>query len=142
MLGSLNVSVREIREELGLSQSELAALAGIGSRAIQSYEQEWRQPSDMVQRMLLLLLVSHRNGAELSRFRCWEEKECLPTVRERCIAYRTRQGHLCWYLTGTLCEGQRRKSWSDKLQTCLACSFMQDLLTRNASKTEPAASQR
>lgn len=128
MFGSLNISVREIRAEMGLSQSELAGLVGIGIRAIQSYEQEWRQPSEMVERMLLLLLVAYRNGAEFSRTRCWEQKECSPNVRERCIAYLTRQGHLCWFLTGTMCERGRRKSWSNKLEMCIGCSFMQSLL--------------
>jgi len=128
VLGSLKMSVREIRSEMGLSQSELAGLVGIGSRAIQSYEQGWRKPSEMVERMLLLVLIAHRNGIELSRFRCWEQKECSPNVREKCIAYVTRQGHLCWFLTGTMCEGKRQKSWSDKLHLCLDCGFMQRLL--------------
>jgi DNA-binding XRE family transcriptional regulator len=121
-------NVRSIREELGLSQSKLAALVGVSVRAIQSYEQEWRKPSEMVERQLVLLLIAHRNGSELARARCWEQKECLPTVRERCIAYLTRQGHLCWFLTGTICEGQRQKSWTDKQRMCLGCSFMQSML--------------
>ena len=70
MLGSLTISVQEIRAKMGLSQSELAGLAGISTRAIQSYEQEWRQPSELVERMLLLLLLAHRHGARLSRLRC------------------------------------------------------------------------
>ncbi len=48
MLPLVNVGVREIRLEMGLSQSQLAALVGISSRAIQSYEQGWRQPSRLV----------------------------------------------------------------------------------------------
>ena len=128
MLGSLKMSVRGIRSEMGLSQSELAGLAGIGSRAIQSYEQGWRQPSPMVERMLLLLVMGHRNGGALSRFRCWTQKKCSSDVREKCIAYVTRQGHLCWFLTGTMCEGQRQSSWSDKLRLCLDCGFMRRLL--------------
>jgi DNA-binding XRE family transcriptional regulator len=108
--GSRKIGVREIRAELGLSQSELGGLAGISSRAIQSYEQEWRKPSELVERMLLLLLVAHRRGARLSRFRCWEREECPPGVRKRCIAYVARQGHLCWFLTGTMCKGQIRES--------------------------------
>ncbi|MHB9035809.1 MAG: helix-turn-helix domain-containing protein [Armatimonadota bacterium] len=128
MLGLLNMTVGEIRSEMGLSQSELAAMVGIGTRAIQSYEQEWRQPSEMVERMLLLLLIAHRNGVELSRICCWEQKKCSPVVRDKCIAYVTRQGHLCWFLTGTMCAGQRQKSWGDKLKTCFECSFMQRLL--------------
>ena len=41
MLGSLKIRVQEIRAEMGLSQSELAGLAGISIWAIQSYEQVW-----------------------------------------------------------------------------------------------------
>jgi len=142
VLASLKLTVREIRAEMGLSQSELAGLAGISSRAIQSYEQAWRQPSELVERMLLLLLMAHRHGATLSRLRCWEQKECAPGVRERCIAYVTRQGHLCWFLTGTICEGQRQKSWSDKLRLCLDCGFMQRLLRPLKTETQRGVTQR
>ena len=142
MLASLKLTVREIRAEMGLSQSELAGLAGISSRAIQSYEQAWRQPSELVERMLLLLLMAHRHGATLSRLRCWKQKECAPGVRERCIAYVTRQGHLCWFLTGTICEGQRQKSWSDKLRLCLDCGFMQRLLRPLKTETQRGVTQR
>ena len=92
VIGPSCISVKAIRSEMGLSQSELASMVGIGIRAIQSYEQDWRRPSEMVERMLLLLLIAHRNGAGMSRARCWEKKECSPAVRERCIAYVTRQG--------------------------------------------------
>ena len=139
MLGSLKISVREIRAEMGLSQSELGGLVGISSRAIQSYEQAWRQPSELVERMLLLLLVAHRNGARLSQCRCWEETECPPGVRKRCIAYVARQGHLCWFLTGTMCKGQRQESWSDKLRLCLDCGFMQALLRPVKARTHTLA---
>ena len=142
MLGSLKISVQEIRAEMGLSQSELAGLAGISTRAIQSYEQEWRQPSELVERMLLLLLMAHRHGARLSGFRCWKQKACSPGVREKCIAYVTRQGHLCWFLTGTMCEGQRQESWSDKLRLCLDCSFMQGLLRPVKAKAHIRVAQR
>jgi len=142
VLASLKMTVREIRAEMGLSQFELAGLAGISTRAIQSYEQAWRQPSELVERMLLLLLMGHRHGAGLSRFRCWERKECSPGVREKCIAYVTRQGHLCWFLTGTMCEGQRQESWSDKLRLCLDCSFMQGLLRPVKAKAHIRVAQR
>jgi hypothetical protein len=103
VLGSLKVSVREIRAEMGLNQSELAGL---------------------------------------SRFRCWERKKCPPGVRERCIAYVTSQGHLCWFLTGTICEGRRQKSWSDNMRLCLDRGFMQGLLRPVKTGTERDVTQR
>jgi DNA-binding transcriptional regulator YiaG len=123
-----HMDVRTIRAELGLSQSELAAMAGMSVRAVQSYEQGWRCPSDMVRRVLLLLLIGQRNGDKLTSIRCWEQKNCLPEIRNRCIAYVTRQGHICWFFTGTLCEGKRKASWSDKISACMECSVMQILL--------------
>ena len=142
MLRSLKLSVPEIRAELGLSQSELAGLAGISIRAIQSYEQEWRRPSALVERILLLLLMAHRNGAGLPRSRCWERKQCPPGVRRTCIAHVTRQGHLCWLLTGTMCEGRRQASWNDKVRACLDCGFMQELLRPAMAGTETRAARR
>lgn len=129
MVRPSHFEVREIRTELGLSQSELAVQIGVSSRAIQSYEQGWRQPSEMVERMLLLLVIAYRNRDQLERARCWEVKKCAPDMQSRCIAHITRQGHLCWFLTGTLCQGRRAKCWDEKLRECLECSFMQGLLT-------------
>ena len=54
--------VAEVRTELGVSQSGLAALLGCSVRAVQSYEQGWRKPPDHVRRSLLLLLVARRRG--------------------------------------------------------------------------------
>lgn len=129
--------VRAIRDELGLSQSDLAAMACVSVRAIQSYEQGWRQPSEMVGRVLLLLLIAHRNGSNLSDLCCWDHKKCSTELRDRCIAYLTRQGHLCWFFTGTMCAGKRLATWSAKLDSCLACSFMQGLLDPTLRETEP-----
>jgi len=135
--GSFEINVREIRAEMGLSQSELGGLVGISKRAIQSYEQGWRRPSELVERMLLLLLVAHRRGTRLSRCRCWEQEACPSRVRKTCIAYVARQGHLCWFLTGTMCKGQRQESWSEKLRLCLECKFMQGLLRPVKARTHP-----
>ena len=136
MFEPLDLSVKEIRLEMGLSQSQLADAVGISKRAIQSYEQGWRQPSEMAERMMLLLLIAYRNGAELAHRQCWNHKACPPDIRNECSAYLTRQGHLCWLLTGVMCDGKRRKSWDDKLQACFACSFMHGLLHPSKNDAE------
>ncbi|OFX13850.1 MAG: hypothetical protein A2Z18_05585, partial [Armatimonadetes bacterium RBG_16_58_9] len=109
-----DIDIRGIRDELGLSQSELAEQAGISRRALQSYEQGWRKPPEAVERLVLLLLIAIRHGASFGKHMCWETENCDLAIRERCVAYRTRQGHLCWFLTGTLCRGSRLRSWSAK----------------------------
>lgn len=134
------LNIKDMRVELNLSQSELAAMAGISKRAVQSYEQGWRKPPHTVERILLLMLIACRNS-NLATYCCWQHKECSPEVRGKCISYVTRQGHLCWFLTGTMCEGRRQNTWAEKLETCLGCSFMQELLNPSTREPESAGSQ-
>jgi transcriptional regulator with XRE-family HTH domain len=121
-----------IRRELGLSQSELAGLLGMSSRAVQSYEQGWRHPSPAAQRLLLLLLIAQRRGISFPTQCCWKAMDCRSELRDRCAAYRSRQGHLCWFLTGTFCAGERTKTWAEKWRKCRRCSFMRDLLRKSS----------
>ena len=131
------LDVKAIREELDLSQSQLAARVGVSKRAIQSYEQGWRTVSEAVERLLLLLLIAHRNGAVFGKRMCWSVVKCDESIRERCTAYTTRQGHLCWFLTGTLCRGKNTASWAMKKAACAACPFMGVLLhPRKASEVD------
>ena len=121
--------IRAIREKLGLSQAELATLVGFSIRAIQSCEQGWRQPSPALEKMVLLMYMAETQGAGFGSERCWEVQPCPLVTREACIAYRTRQGHLCWFLTGTLCRGQRMADWRQKRARCTACAFFQRLMS-------------
>ena len=68
--------LKRVRKALGKSQSELAALLGISTRAVQSYEQGWRRLPPYVQRLtgLLLFLKRRKDGPNLSP--CWEILEC------------------------------------------------------------------
>ena len=121
-------NVGAVRREFGFSQSQLAALLGMSIRAVQSYEQGWRRPSANVQRLLLMLLIAQRRGRAFSKYVCWKAQKCPPERRERCMAYYSRQGHLCWFLTGTFCAGQRTRSWLAKWRLCSRCGFMATLL--------------
>ena len=124
-----HLDIRAIRERLGLTQSDLAALLGFSVRAIQSCEQGWRNPSPSLERMALLLLIARRQGEEFGRLACWDTIACPAASRERCIASSTRQGHLCWFLTGNLsCVQKPLENWEAKKALCLACPFFQKLL--------------
>ena len=120
--------LRTIRERLGLSQAEFASLLGFSLRAVQSCEQGWRKPSASLQKMGLLLLMADRHGTHFSEICCWKLKNCAPEVRDKCVAYRSRQGHLCWFLTGTLCGGQPLHTWLEKETLCCACPVFRRLI--------------
>ena len=121
--------LRAIRAELGLSQVELASLVGFSVRTIQSCEQGWRKPSAALEKMVLLLYMAEVHGTEFGALPCWEAVECPPERREQCVAFLTRQGHLCWFLTGTLCRGERLTDWKEKRAMCMGCAFFQHLKT-------------
>jgi DNA-binding XRE family transcriptional regulator len=122
-------NVAEIRHGLGLSQAQLADLMGVSARAVQSWEQGWRHPSPALERSLLLLLMAVRQAESFGSRRCWDTVGCPAEEREKCLAYRSRQGHLCWFLTGNICQGERLRTWSDKKAKCNSCSFFKALLT-------------
>lgn len=126
--GHITLDIRAIRDELNLSQSEFADLLSVSNRTIQSCEQQWRKPSSSLEKSTLLLLMASRNGKSFAKSCCWKETGCEPGVKQDCIAFRARQGHLCWLLSGTICKGVRLKSWSDKLAICLECDYFQKLL--------------
>jgi len=133
-----HLDIRSIRERLGLTQSELAMLLGFSVRAIQSCEQGWRNPSPALEKMALLLLIAREHGAGFGQLACWDAIHCPPANRERCVAYSTRQGHLCWFLTGNLnCAQKPLGGWEDKKRICLRCPFFQELLGEGASALEP-----
>ena len=37
-------------------------------------------------------------------------------------------GHLCWLLSGNVCQGKRLRAWKDKKAMCMQCDFFQKLL--------------
>ena len=122
------LDIKVIREELGLSQSELAARLGVSPRTIQACEQGWRNPSDSLEKSILILLMARRHGKFFGSVNCWEIVDCSPDIREQCLAYQSGQGHLCWFVTGHLCKAKRLEDWSHKKTICDECEFFQALL--------------
>ncbi len=124
----ITLDIKAIREELELSQSEFADLLAVSPRTIQSCEQQWRKPSASLEKGALLLMMAHRNGKLFGKNTCWKETSCEREIRDDCIAYWARQGHLCWLMGGTRCKGIRLRSWPDKLAVCMECDFFHQLL--------------
>lgn len=124
--------IKAIRAELGMSQRAYASLLGCSARLVQSVEQGWRRPSAAMERLALMLLVNLRCGAELARPVCWEFKRCPPAWRDQCPSFVHGIGHLCWFLTGTMCDGKPLHSWWEKREVCLRCDLLAAILTQKA----------
>jgi hypothetical protein len=116
-----------IRHRLEKTQKQLASLLGTSLKAIQSFEQGWRLVPAHVERQMLFLLAMKRGSLEKPP-PCWERKGCLPEQREACPAWEFQSGHLCWFINGTICQGQAKKSWREKIKTCRECEVLKAVL--------------
>ena len=121
-------TIKSLRTEMGISQRLMAGLLGVSLKAVQSYEQGWRQVPPHVERLLILETALHRGSDLLSIPRCWELHECDPSLRVHCPSYRIPHGGFCWFVTGTLCHGEPSAGWAAKRARCLKCTVLQMLL--------------
>lgn len=124
-MGAANLGdLRSVRKALCKSQSELATLLGISTRAIQSYEQGWRSTPPYVQKLAgLLLFLQWQKDNGRSR-PCWGIIGCDPEARSQCFAYQYRAGNFCWLVTGNWYKGREQESWQAKLAKCRKCPVM------------------
>jgi DNA-binding XRE family transcriptional regulator len=120
----------KIRNVLGKTQEQLAQALCISIKTVQSFEQGWRKVPAYVERELLLLfsLKTHLNVNTRS---CWNIKKCPAEWKEKCIIWELKVGHLCWFLSGTFCEGKFHKSWGNKIKLCRKCEVYTSQLRIN-----------
>jgi len=108
-----------LRQRLQKTQREMSQLLGISVRAVQSFEQGWRKVPTHVERQMLFLSAV-KKGIENMR-PCWEIRGCSPQVRQACPASELGMGQLCWFISGTLCQGKAQRSWAQKIRICRKC---------------------
>jgi len=104
---------------LGKSQRELARLLGISPKAVESYEQGWRNVPSNVERMLYFLLFKLNEKSFAQESPCWSTKSCSDASRKECIAYVTGEGHFCWFFTGGLCASAKASGIGERY--CYTC---------------------
>jgi len=109
---------RYLRKKLKKSQQQMAELLAISHKAIQSYEQNWRKIPVHIERQLLFL-VSRLNQKEIEP--CWSIKKCSSKQKKKCPAWEFQAGKFCWLINGTICEGEVKKNWSEKIKSCRIC---------------------
>lgn len=122
----------KIRHALGKTQKQLAQILCVSQKAVQSYEQGWRNIPRHVELELLLLLSLKTHLNRTTRF-CWNIRNCPSEWRENCIVWELKAGYLCWFLSDIFCQGKIHKFWDDKIKLCSKCEVYTSI--RQSSNT-------
>jgi len=115
------------RQSLGKTQSQMAQLLGVSLKAIQSFEQGWRNIPVHIERQVLFLLASKKSSPRKDRT-CWVIRKCPMEVRKNCPAWEFQVGNLCWFINGTICQGRKQESWQKKMKICRQCEVFQAMV--------------
>ena len=117
---------KSYRTKLNKTQKQIAQLLGTSLKAIHSYEQGWRTIPPAVERQIYFL-VSRINKTGKRGNACWKVKNCPPDRKKQCPAWEFKSGDLCWFINGTICDGNVHKDWNKKMKVCRSC----EVFTRN-----------
>ncbi len=116
-----------IRHHVGKTQLQMAQLLGTSLKAVESYEQGWRNIPVHIERQILLLLVL-KALPHKKRSSCWVIRKCPKETREACPAWELQAGNLCWFISGTICQGRVQKNWQNKMKICRQCKVFRSML--------------
>jgi len=119
-------TIKLIRRKIGMTQAEIAHALGVSIRAIQSYEQGWRDTPTHVLVQLLVLVAAYRTSTT-KRQACWEVRGCCSESQKKCPCLHT-DGHLCWLVSGRVYAGKSQDGCHN-LSACMDCSVIQQLLS-------------
>jgi transcriptional regulator with XRE-family HTH domain len=131
----------KLRQALGKSQRELAALLGLSQKAVESYEQGWRKVPAHVERVLYFLLFKLDDDGAGEGAPCWEALGCPEETRSKCVAFVAKEGRFCWFFTGKLCAraaeaeagargGEAPAAGRGGLGGCYSCPVFAERLSR------------
>jgi len=133
----------KIRRQLGKTQSQMAQLLGTSFKAIQSFEQGWRNISLHIERQVLFLFA-FKNPYNRINVPCWVIKECRIEWRQNCPAWEFQIGHFCWFINGTICHGEVQANWQKKMKICRKCDVFQAMFSllyrKDIGSTDPSES--
>ena len=107
-----------LRASLGKSQRELAELLGLSLKAVESYEQGWRNVPAHVERVLYFLLFKLNEDLIEAEDPCWQSKDCSDEQRTSCVAFLAKEGSCCWFFTGRLCATVKSGQAEGGCYTC------------------------
>ena len=115
------------RQYLGKTQSQMAQLLGVSLKAIQSFEQGWRNIPVHIERQVLFLLASKKSPPK-KESPCWVIRNCPMEIRQNCPAWEFQVGNLCWFINGTICQGRKQENWQKKMKICRQCKVFKTVM--------------
>ena len=118
----------EIRAYLVKTQKQMAQLMGTSVKAIESFEQGWRNITPHIERQMYFLLSQKTIMEGGGSVDCWETRQCPEHKRQKCPAWEFRCGQLCWFINGTICNGEVQENWQKKMIRCQKCEVFQNIL--------------
>lgn len=105
----------------------MAQLLATSLKAVEGYEQGWRSIPASVERQVFLL-VSRMRENKKNRKSCWVIKKCPPERKKQCPAWEFNAGKLCWFISGTICEGKAQRDWKAKMKICRSCEVFKSMV--------------
>ncbi len=121
-----NKEFSRIRQYLEKTQIQMALLLGVSSKAIQSFEQGWRKIPVHIERQSLFFLAMKRSSHKGNK-PCWVVRKCPMETRRKCPAWEFQSGDLCWFINGTICQGEVQESWNEKINMCRNCEVFRPI---------------
>jgi hypothetical protein len=117
-----------IRSQMGKTQRQMAALLGTSLKAVQSFEQGWRNIPANIERHMLFLLA-RKNVQNTEHEPCWDIENCSMETRQNCPAWEFQSGNLCWFINGTICRGESQGTWGKKMEKCRKCTVFRSIFS-------------
>ena len=118
---------KQLRHKMKKTQKQMAQLLGTSLKAVHSYEQGWRTIPAAVERQMFFLIAAYE-GKYKGQKPCWVIKNCPPDRKKMCPAWEFKTGNLCWFISGTICEGGAKKDWKEKMKICRSCEVFRSLV--------------
>lgn len=117
---------KKFRKKLEKTQRQMAQLLGVSIKAIHSYEQGWRSVPVHVERQIYFLISRLKRNIH-GKMPCWDIKACSSEKKSQCPAWEFQAGDLCWFISGTICDGNVHKNWKEKMKLCRSCEVMKSI---------------
>jgi hypothetical protein len=116
-----------LQKKMIKTQKQMAQLLVTSLKAVQGYEQGWRSIPASVERQVFLL-VSRMRENKKNRKSCWVIKKCPLERKKQCPAWEFNAGKLCWFISGTICEGEAQTDWKEKMKICRSCEVFKSMV--------------